>query len=126
MKTEGGDAVTLLDFLWHLAGGFLIVYFVTSLIIILYAPQSVPQIFRDIRAELRPFVLPLVLLTYLPNLMHDFDWHVRASLIITLIAWWFMRHNDDDSDRWKKRRKKLTSQIAVIGGRLQVVPTGAS
>lgn len=48
-----------------------------------------------------------------------FNWLIMAS---SLLAWYFIREEDD---RWKKRRKKAKEKIALIGGRLRVVPNPA-
>lgn len=45
---------------------------------------------------------------------------------MNLLAWLVYRNLPDDDDRWKKRRKKLSEQVSVVGGRLQVVPVRSS
>jgi hypothetical protein len=47
------------------------------------------------------------------------------GLAMGLFCCWAYAHDEDDDDRWKKRRQKLAAKVAVLGGRLQVVPVRA-
>lgn len=80
---------------------------------------------RSVYHELKPFYWPLVVLMYLPDLVH------RELTFSTIwgVGWaivgWFAFRNVDDDDRWRRRHRKLKSRIKQLGGRLTVVPVGA-
>lgn len=83
-----------------------------------------------IRYELMPVRYLLVVVAYLADMFTSharFNYWESGALALNLWFCWFYRQKDDeDDDRWKKRRQKLASKVAEVGGRLQVVPAGAS
>jgi hypothetical protein len=82
-----------------------------------------------IRYELMPVRYVLAVAIYLCDQVtsdNAFDYWRSGALALNLwFCWWYRQKDDEDDDRWKKRRKKLASQVAEVGGRLQVVPVGA-
>lgn len=76
--------------------------------------------------ELRPFALPLWLVSTGPDLVVHPNWGTRIAFGFGAVAWLVIRFDKDDDDRWKRRRKRLASKVAEVGGRLQVVPAGSS
>lgn len=96
----------------------------------IFRPDAlVVTVMRAIRAECRPFALPGMLLAYMAQAFQDgglTTWGY-VGLGFNLLSWWMWYRSDkDDDDRWKRRRKKLAAKVAEVGGRLQVVPAGAS
>lgn len=87
---------------------------------------SVPDAFRTLRAELKPFALGLYLAGELQEMTDDPGFWAYLFFAIGLYCWWACRNDEDDDDRWKRRRQKLADKVAEVGGRLQVVPAGAS
>ena len=53
-------------------------------------------------------------------------WGSFFFVMFMLNCWLYRQKDDEDDDRWKRRRKKLASKVAEVGGRLQVLPAGAS
>jgi hypothetical protein len=82
---------------------------------------------RRFQAEVRPFALLLLIGMWLPNFLgHMSPWDY-LSFGMGLLSWVLYRNEkDDDDDRWKKRLEKLSGKVAEVGGRLKVVPVGAS
>ena len=117
----------LLDLLclavWH-------AYFWSSLIVRIargVRPNFDRSLFVRIRAELKPFVLPAVIGGYVVDApLRQLDWSDGLTLALNLLLVWMYHKDEDDDDRWKRRRKKLVERVAEVGGRLQVVPQGAS
>lgn len=86
-----------------------------------------PDMLRAIRAELRPFALPLALAYSVPGVLETHSAWSYGSLGFAVLNWLLLRHlKDDDDDRWKRRKQKLAEKVAEVGGKLQVVPAGAS
>lgn len=89
---------------------------------------------RTIRAELRPFVLPIALASYiavvawgdLAGRVRGFDWLAAAMLAVLAVDWWRCRRHDDHDDRWRRRRRKAAARIRMtLGGRLAIDLGGA-
>lgn len=90
-------------------------------------PSADLSLVRAVRAELRPFALPGLLLSYAMSALgdHGLSMWGYIGLGLNLFNWWYWRRDNDD-DRWKRRRKKLADKVFEVSGRLQVVPAGAS
>lgn len=81
-----------------------------------------PELARAIFHELRPFYLVAVVASFVLEQEHNgWSWF---TLVMSLVNWLFFKDIDDD-DRWKRRRQRLADQVAVLDGRLTVVPAGA-
>lgn len=113
---------------WILTGYGSLLWMFSGLAIVL-AQRLGREPFEKVRTvyhELRPFYLVLVLGNTVAWLLygdsHPVDYFTMA---MELLIWFLMRDVDDD-DRWKRRRKRLTERVAEVGGRLTVVPGGAS
>lgn len=85
-----------------------------------------PKAIRTVYHELRPFYLLLVLVS-------NVSWAIArqstgpAYFLLTVdILCWFAYKDIDDDDRWKRRRTRIAERVAQVGGRLTVVPGGAS
>ena len=87
---------------------------------------DIPPSMRTLRAELKPFALGFVLAADLPGIATEPSFWNYLFFAIALGCWWLYRHDKDDDDRWKRRGQKLADKVAEVGGRLQVVPAGAS
>lgn len=81
------------------------------------------------RRELNPFRWWLAggwwVLAYFDDPGYAIGAHPLFGLTMGLFCCWAYAHDEDDDDRWKKRRQKLAARVAVLGGRLQVVPVRA-
>ena len=86
---------------------------------------AVPAALRTIRAELKPFALPFLLVGQAPDLIGDPDFWDYLFFAIALYCWWMYRSDEDDDDRWKRRKQRLADKVAEVGGRLTIVPAGA-
>lgn len=84
------------------------------------------KILRPVFAELKPFALPLWLLSDGGRLVVHGGWGARIGFVIGGVAYWVIRSDRDDDDRWKRRKEKLAARIAMLDGRLQVVPVRSS
>jgi hypothetical protein len=77
-------------------------------------------------AEFKPLALPALLVGHVVMCVENGDpWNLArlAGTGWSVACWWVICRNDkDDDDRWKRRRKRLASKVAVVSGRLQVVP----
>lgn len=86
-------------------------------------------ILKSIRMELHPFRWALVGAAYVLPFFSDHDpggfWH-NTAFAMNLLNCWLYRKDKDDDDRWKRRREKLAAMVAEVGGKLQIVPAGAS
>jgi hypothetical protein len=111
-----------------LAGMGGVLYIMSSLIIVWSRDfgRSVPEPLRTIRAELKPFALPLLLTDQLPGIATEPSFWKYLFFAIGLYCWWAYRSDEDDDDRWKRRKQKLADKVAEVGGRLQVVPAGGA
>lgn len=77
---------------------------------------------RSVAAELRPFVLPAILLGTAANVATAGPPQLTVVESITLVVWWTWR-DDDDDDRWKRRRHRVAARIRqAASGRLVVEP----
>jgi hypothetical protein len=85
-----------------------------------------PEWLRSVRAELKPFALPFLIATYVPDIVAKHHFWDYFWFGLGIVAWLIYRHDKDDDDRWKRRLEKLSGRVAVVGGRLKVVPVGAS
>lgn len=114
----------------YLASSVTILFVITSVAATLPIDTIWRDVGRTIAAEVRPFYLPAVTVSY----AYDFQSHfVHGTAIQRLfyavglaggLAFYWM-YNDDD-DRWRKRRKKLTEKITRAGSRLVVSPQGTA
>lgn len=81
------------------------------------------------RRELTPFRWWLAggwwVLMYFDDPGYAITFHPLFGLAMGLFCCWAYAHDEDDDDRWKKRRQRLAAKVAVLGGRLQVVPVRA-
>lgn len=88
---------------------------------------------RTVRAELGPFVLPLILVGYAGIVIYEhtigrvegFNWFAPGFLLVMVVNWWNCRRHRDDDDRWRRRRRKALTRIRVLAGRLVADPGGA-
>jgi hypothetical protein len=83
--------------------------------------------FRGVLSELRPFYLPAVVALYVAGGIktgRPFRLGDLFGVGIQLACWF--AYKDDGDDRWKRRREKLAEKVAESGGKLVVVPVGAS
>lgn len=107
---------------------------VTSLVIAVYLwssffvligkwlPERVRVKALAVRLELKPFMLPAVLVEHLAETMLHPGESRWFDLGLNLLGWLAYRNLPDDDDRWKRRRKQAAERVSAVGGRLQVVP----
>jgi hypothetical protein len=104
-------------------------YGVATFLIALLRQQGrdIPPWVRAIRAELKPFILPLILAATVPNVLVNPNFWNIFWCVGYLVMWWFWRNDedDDDDDRWKRRRQRLAAKVAEVGGKLTIVPAGS-
>ena len=86
------------------------------------AGQDIPPLARAVRAELKPFALPLILAATVPDALAYPDPVSVGVVAMCVVGWWLSRHDKDDDDRWKRRRQRLAAKVAAVAGRLAVVP----
>lgn len=80
---------------------------------------------KSMRAELRPFALPGLLVAYACYAaQHGLGpWDV-FWLVIELVCWWVWYRDGGDDDRWKRRRRRAVEKVTEVAGKLTVVPEG--
>ncbi len=75
--------------------------------------------------NLRPFIPAIAITHFLCGAVRfgtDDIGFRTGFLIFMLVIWWLSRFEDDDEDKWKKRREAVNSRVAVMFGRLRIVP----
>ncbi len=82
---------------------------------------------RKLFFELRPF-FPTTRTAYWILLMVDgpLKWWNYIFMGLDVVCWFVLKNRQDDDDRWNRRKKKVTEKVKALGGKLTVVPTGAS
>lgn len=77
-------------------------------------------IVREIHNELKPFVLPAIVVI---AIFQDGPMSARIiNTVFNIAFWWAYKDLDNDDDRWKKRKRKLKDKVQVSGSKLVVVP----
>lgn len=86
------------------------------------------QRFVNIAAELRPFVVPTIVIHIVAHIldgkyMEQWGWIIAITDALMFLVWkWYKDVGDDD--RWKKRKRKVAEKVkALSNGRLVVVPS---
>jgi hypothetical protein len=86
---------------------------------------------RRIRQEIKPFVLPIIIIRYLAQVTAQADdgalINTDALLTLTIDVWFWLRYRrDDDDDRWRRRRREAGRLVRTAAGRLTISPAPSS
>lgn len=91
--------------------------------------RPAPRVAQWIAIEGRPLVPVVNVAASVSGFLADGGENVEVwvgGFALVLTGWWLFSRDQDDDDRWKRRREALTSKVAEVGGRLQVVPAGGA
>lgn len=106
--------------MWVYLGAFVTVAFSRTF------GKTPPAAATTIYYELKPFILPLALVSsyLIPALnSQQATWADHLNTFCWAFHWWANRNDKDD--RWKKRRTRLLETVQQTGARLTVVPASA-